>query len=376
MAEKTCPAGKKTWWAQPPLETPGHGQILHIRDGTPCGEGCEAPVCSNCGGKIATWWRDGNGSLGIHKDDCTMGDYGNKTGLCPRTPQEKPEPVGEERGLYPAELEWMEDPHTEETISRVHPDRLIHYLHRAAFTIRSLQGELDDIAHERGTFTTAQCAEAIRSETKRIHDEFGKVLIRAEKVEAERDELEAEREENRSEIIQLCDGMRERKEKIDELSAQVGVLVEMLEKVIYKQDLKGIWLCQLCHSRKEKGHTTQCFLSNLPEAARKRSEYVEGLEAEVKDLREEKRLWEFVNHIETLEAEVKELEDLRDSYHELQVVENANTVRLEDENTRLREALETLSENSCASFDKGRSYKYGYPVYKIAQAALHPKEES
>ena len=77
-------------------------------------------------------------------------------------------------------------------------------------------------------------------------------------------------------------------------------------------------------------------------------EYVKGLEAEVKDLREEKRLWEFVNHIETLEAEL----------------------------TRLREALETLSENSCVSFDKDRSYKYGYRTYKIAQAALKPKEET
>ena len=268
--------------------------------------------------------------------------------------------------------------------------RSYKYWREIATTIRSLQGELDNYQQyhhpndKYGLSHQIARAEKAGAEAKRLdkgwHEANGKILDKnflLKKVEAERDELEAEREENRSEIIQLCGGMRERKEKIEELSDQVGVLVALSHDAAIT--LRTRMAQDPNWGKRADARLTAIdkALSNLPEAARKQVEQIEEWKAKAAKWDEFHSEREIIATGDKLQNIIDEMETVNRLAQELESAEA--------ENTRLREALdkanESISQLMIETFEQyGGSSALYWRLKKIAdtldKSALNPKEES
>ena len=320
MTEKTCPAGKK-------LQT--HTWPWNHTDGTPCGEGCKAEekpdVCSICG--VPTEWLPYVGGDDdehpVHSDDgASWADGG-----CKRKPrgkkgedfksmisdldkpilQEKPGPVGEDYSI--TEEEWRSfalqledfpigDPRElrrligNYTSGMATHNREIRWL---LATIRSLQQEIA----------------GLKNDVAFIHRDGGHHTGRVGNKQSIKD------------AHQVWGELREKADTADELQKGITAIELYAVETDYKHSMVK---CSLCGG--EHKHTPTCPLSNLPEAARKRGEYVRGLEEVLEDKQRLARKIDVVMFGEEGAAKQPGLADILKSVEQMKA-ENTRLERLE-----------------------------------------------
>lgn len=333
----------------------GHGVPTHHADtdGTPCGVGCKPSAYTCQCGKPLKLVTPGvppgtdGWSISVHVDGT------EQTDSCIRKPQEKPVPVGE--------LE-VKEKYLHEIIDTIN-DHVVEahchsFLAEAFATIRALEAEIDGLKND----VAFWMGEGDGTEWPPENKEWKKLSILEERTPEQLDRMSYLQKliTWKTDSKAQCERAEKAEAERDELSAQVGVLVESLRELMIQRWVLN-WLGYKCKCGEQWGdgkpeiHTKTCPLPNLPEAARKEMERVERLEEQIDRMKREA-------FIQEIDLTVKD-NDL----------------------TRLREALDKANESiSQLVIDTYEQYGDSSSLYwrlkKIAEAldktALHPEEKS